>query len=368
MRPWAALLLLCGCIPAHAVERSRAPDTRASGSQAAAVIPGYRLEFPRDHGSHEGFRTEWWYVTGWLHPAHGAALGFQITFFRSRTDSALLGQNPSAFSPAQLLIAHAAISDPGSGRLAQDQRIARAGFGLAQASERDTAVFIDDWHLQRTAGSYQADIQADAFSLHLSMRSVQAPLLNGVQGYSRKSPNPASASYYYSIPHLRVSGSVARDAHDEAVTGEAWLDHEWSSEYLDADARGWDWVGLNFDDGSTLMAFRIRAANGSTRWAGGTLRAPDGGARTLEPQEIDFKPVQYWRSPRTGVTYPVGWHLRAGEREMDLSPLMPDQENDTRATTGAIYWEGAVRALHAGHELGRGYLELTGYGENLQLP
>jgi predicted secreted hydrolase len=190
---------------------------------------------------------------------------------------------------------------------------------------------------------------------------------NGAQGYSQKGPRPESASYYYSIPHLQVTGAVVHLGREEAMHGEAWLDHEWSSEYLDPQAQGWDWIGLNLDDGSALMAFRIRALNGSTRWAGGTVRDARGAARALEPSEIEWVPLQRWRSNHTGIEYPVRWSVRTAGQEYDLSPLMPDQENDTRATSGAIYWEGAVKALRGGREVGRGYLELTGYGRALKL-
>jgi predicted secreted hydrolase len=357
-----AALALAFCAAAAADQTSAHCDSGAS-----VVTPGRQFDFPRDHGSHPCFRTEWWYITGWLHPAHAPDMGFQITFFRSRTDPALIGANPSAFSPGQLLIAHAALSDPAMGRLVQDQRIARAGFGLAQASDQDTAVFIDQWRLERRGDAYLAQIHAGDFDLNLTLRAVQPEMRNGNQGFSQKGPQPESASYYYSIPHLIVSGSVLRKGPAESVRGEAWLDHEWSSESLDPQARGWDWIGLNFDDGSALMAFRIRALDGSTRWAGGTLRDAGGATRVLQPEQIAFAPMERWRSPRTGIVYPVRWRIRAADLQADLIPLIQDQENDTRATTGAIYWEGAIRALQGGHESGRGYLELTGYGAPLTL-
>jgi predicted secreted hydrolase len=151
------------------------------------------------------------------------------------------------------------------------------------------------------------------------------------------------------------------------VTGEAWFDHEWSSEYLDAAAVGWDWIGINLDDGAALMAFRIRGSQGEQRWAGGTLRSSDGKVQILRPADIAFRAGRRWVSPRTGISYPVQWHISAGGRELDLEPLLDDQENDTRLSTGAIYWEGAVRAYEQSRTTGRGYLELTGYGEPLRL-
>jgi predicted secreted hydrolase len=342
------------CVPALAGE-----------SPYAEVISGYSLTFPRDYGSHPQFHTEWWYVTGWLQTQGGEPLGFQITFFRTKPNIA--DDNPSSFAPRQLLIAHCALSDPKRGRLWQDQRIRRAGLGLADAETADTHVWIDDWVLKRAGGVYAATITAEDFGLDLKLAPTQPELLNGNAGLSRKGPAIHAASYYYSVPHMQVAGSLSRKGATEQVTGEAWFDHEWSSEYLDEQAVGWDWIGINFDDGAALMAFRMRDARGGARWAGGTLRAADGKMQILEPADVDFRAVRQWVSPRSGTRYPVQLHVRAGVREFDLEPLIDDQENDTRLTTGAVYWEGAVRAFEQRRLAGRGYLELTGYGERLQL-
>jgi len=358
-----------GVSAGHASAPASAPAsvgaTAATAPVYAAVTADQPLEFPKDFGSHPQFRTEWWYVTGWLITEHGEPLGFQITFFRTKPD--IDQNNPSAFSPHQLLIAHAAISDPKRGRLWQDQRIRRAGLGLAEAATGDTRVWIDGWSLTRNASSYAAKIDAEDFSFDLGLLQTQAVLLNGDSGVSRKGPEARAASYYYSLPHLRVTGAITRRGSTQRVSGEAWLDHEWSSDYLDSHAVGWDWIGLNLDDGAALMAFRIRGAQGEQRWAGGTLRGSDGKVQILQPGDVEFRPGRRWMSPRTGITYPVEWSVRAGTREIDLEPLLDDQENDTRLSTGAIYWEGAVRASEQRRPVGRGYLELTGYGERLLL-
>jgi predicted secreted hydrolase len=362
--------------PVPAPNPASASDASAPAEPAlpryAVVVPGLTLRFPDDFGSHPTFRTEWWYVTGWLTTARGESLGFQITFFRSKPASD--ENNPSAFAARQLLIAHCAISDPKHAGLWHDQLIRRAGFGLAEAESGDTHVWIDRWSLRRRAGSGDADgsylvrVEADEVSLQLSLAVTQPPLLNGDSGFSRKGLAEASASYYYSVPHLKVTGSVSRGrAPVEPVSGEAWLDHEWSSEYLDAASVGWDWTGINLDDGGALMVFRIRDASGGTRFAGGTLRDAAGRTQIFSPSEIAFTPIRSWTSPRSGVIYPVAWRLRAGATEYDLEPLMDDQENDARLSAGTIYWEGAIRALESGRIAGRGYLELTGYGNRLRL-
>jgi predicted secreted hydrolase len=340
-----------------------AAETR--GAEAYAEVTASRpLQFPQDYGSHPAFRNEWWYITGWLRDAGGNAAGFQVTFFRNRPRVA--EDNASRFAPRQLLFAHAALADPRYGRLRHDQRAARAGFDIAAAREGITDVSIGDWSLQQSEGSYRARIAARDFRLDLRFVPTQAVLLQGEAGVSRKAPSPRQASYYYSQPRA-VTGQVAAVGNEANVTGTAWLDHEWSSEYMAADATGWDWIGINLDDGGTLMAFRMRDRSGAALWAGGSHRARDGSVRSFVPTEIQFDAQRQWRSPRTQVEYPVAMAVRAGDLECVLEPLMDDQELDARAGTGVIYWEGAVRAVQAGREIGRGYLELTGYGKPLKL-
>ncbi|WP_133791953.1 lipocalin-like domain-containing protein [Paraburkholderia silvatlantica] len=356
-----------------------------------AVTSGQPLVFPRDYGAHSRYRTEWWYVTGWLQTDADAAadadasLGFEATFFRSRP--ALDDANPSRFAPDQLLFANVALSDPHAGRLQHDQRIARRGFGLADASETDTAVHIDDWSLVRSAdGGYRLDVATPGFAFAFTLAPTQPVLVNGAGGYSRKGPLPDEASYYYSVPWLHVDGVLKRGddpaSHAQHVRGQAWLDHEWSSAPLADEAVGWDWIGINFDDGGALMALQIRDRAGRKFWAGGTLRAADGSTHTLSPESIRFTPLRQWRSPHTGAQYPVAMRVDARDIHLTLVPLMDDQEFDSRASTGAVYWEGAVTAFAAdaagtgtantaakpaGKPLGRGYLELTGYVQRLRL-
>jgi predicted secreted hydrolase len=311
----------------------------------ASVGRGARLRFPRDHGAHPDFRTEWWYVTGWLERG-GQPLGFQVTFFRAR--GRWESDNPSKFTPRQILLANAALADPQHGRLRHDQRAARDALGLAGAATRSTDAWIDDWRLALDKDIYRTRIAARDFTLDLALKASRAPLLQGERGFSRKGHRPEEASYYYSRPQLAVSGTVD----GEAVTGRAWLDHEWSSQYLAPEAVGWDWVGLNLEGGRSLMAFRIRDKRGGVYFA---------------PSGVSFTPRRTWRSPRTDVEYPVAMRVEANGQAYDLEPLMEDQELDARRSTGTIYWEGAMRALQSGKEVGRGYLELTGYWKPMQL-
>lgn len=323
------------------------------------VRPHAGFRFPADHGAHPPYRIEWWYVTGWLRTERGQEMGFQVTFFRTRPPVG--DANPSRFAARQVLFAHAALSDPRVGRLLHGERSARAGFGLAGARVGDADVAIRDWRLQRLPdGRFATRVGTGEFVLDLSFAPTQPPIAQGVNGYSRKGPRPSQASYYYSLPHLRVSGVAVRGRTRERVTGEAWLDREWSSDFLSGDAEGWDWTGLNLDDGSALTAFQVRRKGGGVVWAGGSLRRADGRVTQFAPGDVRFRTLRRWRSAATGATYPVAQELSVrlpeGVRRFPLRPLFPAQELDSRRSGLPVYWEGAVRTTG-----GRGYLELTGY-------
>lgn len=347
-----------------------------AGTGYPPVVAERALVFPQDFGAHPDYRSEWWYITGWLRDAAGVERGFQLTFFRVRT---LIGEdNPSRFAPRQLVLAHAAVADPAHGRLRHAERSGRIHPGLVEAAQGRTAVRVDGWSLEggdTLEAGYRGRIEADDFGFELAFAVDRPPVLNGRAGFSQKAPDPLNASHYYSRPHLKASGMLRIDGETVAVDGHAWLDHEWSSEILPAAASGWDWIGINLADGGGLMAFRMRDREGRAMWAAATLSGRDGARRVFPPDQVRFEPLRHWRSPRTGTEYPVAWAITVGERRYRLQPLMDDQELDSRASTGALYWEGAV-VLHedgegvaqgGGREAGRGYLEMTGYAERLRM-
>ncbi len=339
----------------------------AAQPRFAAVTPGRPLSFPRDFGAHPEFRTEWWYVTGWLTTPDGKPLGFQVTFFRSASSHDRA--NPSAFAPHQLIIGHAALSDPARGKLLHDQRSARQGFGLAYAGTASTDIKLEDWSMRRGVdGRYRVSVKSNQAALELTLTPTQPLLPQGEAGYSRKGTDPSHASYYYSEPQLTVQGTTAAaGAAPVKVSGTAWLDHEWSSQALDPDATGWDWIGANLDDGSALMAFQIRGKRGGKVYGHAMVRSRSGQVRQYGPAEVDFTAQSRWRSPRTGIEYPVDARLRTGATHWSIKALQPDQELDSRRSTGAVYWEGAVTLGRDGVPAGRGYLELTGYGRPMKL-
>ncbi len=351
-------------------------------SHGAALSPR-AIAFPTDFGAHPQQRIEWWYLTGHLatappqaqadaQPARDPQFGFQVTFFRSRTQ--VDAAHPSRFAASQLLFAHVALTYLAQQRMRHDQRIARTGFELAQFDLADTRLNLRDWSLVRSgpaqASRYVAQVRSAAagFALQLRCNTTQAVLPQGEAGWSRKGPQPEQASLYYSQPQLDTQGTLQIDGRELTVQGRAWLDHEWSDTLLDAQAVGWDWIGMNLHDGSALTAFRLRRADGSTLYAGGSFRRPGAAPSIDAPDAVKFAPLRVWASPRTAVRYPVHWRVETSSAKFEVRALLDDQELDSRASTGAIYWEGLSELLDAnGRRIGLGYLEMTGYAAALRL-
>lgn len=350
----------------------------AAEPDASPVLQPRPLRFPRDHGTHNATRTEWWYLTGHAQDAASRPFGFQVTFFRSRVDAAQ--SLPGRLAARQLLFAHAAITDVQGGQLHHDQRIARwNGQPPAQreggvwASEQDLHVVLRDWFLQRQPdGGYTTQVRGEGLAIELRARADQALLLQGEAGFSRKGPQPAQSSFYVSHPQLAVQGRLRLGDQTFTVNGRAWLDHEWSQALLHPEAVGWDWIGMNLDDGGSLTAFRLRRADGSALWAGGSWRpasdAQRSGAMYFGPDDVVFEPRRFWTSPRTRARYPVEWSVRTPAGRYTVRAVINPQELDSRQSTGTVYWEGLSDLLDAqGQRVGRGYLEMTGYAQRLVL-
>jgi predicted secreted hydrolase len=354
-----------------------APAPQGAQADDDAVHEGRVWRWPRDHGAHPGARNEWWYATGWLDPPGGAPpIGFQVTFFRHRTG--LASSLPGRFAARQLLFAHAALSDIAAQRHLQLQRLQRwSGDETARdghAHRADTDVRLGAWWMRRSGdapgGRYDSEVGGAhaTFKLTLQMQATQPPLLQGHGGHSRKGPLPHQASHYYSLPHLSVRARIERASGAQQLSGHAWLDHEWSDEYLPPGAVGWDWLGINLDDGGALMAFRLRRADGGSLWSGGSHRTADGRVRVFEDGELVFTPQRSWASPATQARYPVQWQLASPAGTFGVRALMDGQELDGRSSNGAVYWEGLSDLLDArGQRIGRGYLEMTGYAKPLQM-
>ena len=352
--------------------------------------PGYAWSFPRDHYAHPGYRTEWWYLTGHLQPLDAPAgsepVAFQFTLFRVGLAVGVPANATSAWRADNLVMGHAAVTDAAAGRHIFSETLWRAAAGLGGfGAPGDTTLAWclsppgtpGTWSIALVDGAFTVQARDDRRGLGFSLRcaSPTPPVLQGPGGFSPKDAGGKAGSLYYSLPRLSVTGALRRDGRDVAVTGEAWLDREIFTSTLGAGQTGWDWVSLQLADGRNLMLYRLRAADGSIDFALGSL-ADAGGAVTALPRgSWSLEPLRSWTSAVTGATYPVDWRLRVPDAALDveLRAVLDDQEN-VSTRTGVHYWEGGVRVVapagapDAGARRGRGFVELTGYGEGSRPP
>ena len=343
------------------------PDAATAAGFAQADAPR-QFVFPRDHGPHPQFRQEWWYVTGNLDDASGERFGFELTFFRFALkpgESPAESQPASAWRTSQIYLAHFAVTDVARREFHVAQKMSRDALGLAGAAGAPLRVWIDDWTLAGPDGSGESwtlHAAQPGYELELTLTPLTAPVLNGDAGLSRKSDEPGSASYYYSVPRLAVRGRLTRGAQPLAVSGLAWFDREWGSGGLGERETGWDWFALQLNDGTALMFYALRNCDGARdAHSAGTWIEPSGVAHALRDQDVAIDVTDQWTNAGA-VRYPSAWRIRVPSLALDVGvqPVLADQELRVKPQ----YWEGAVdiSGVRSGARLaGRGYVELVGY-------
>lgn len=332
---------------------------------------GYVYRLPRDHGSHDEFRTEWWYYTGHLATAAGRRFGYQLTFFRRGVPKAQIKTLPSQWSVSQLYLAHFAVTDLQGRRFRYAEKLSRAGLGKAGADPDRLHVWIDRWSTDAQPDSTHHRLQADDrdLTVDLDLAPDKPPVVHGTDGISRKGPAEAQASHYYSFTRMGTAGRLTIGHESFDVTGASWMDHEFGSADLGEDVVGWDWFSLQFADQTELMLYRLRRADGSADpVSSGTLIDHDGNAQHLPLKDLSLEPLSHWTSPTSKAVYPQRWRLTIPSRQLslDIRPLMAEQELTTTRSTQVTYWEGAIEATGTAQEKpikGQGYMELTGYAE-----
>ncbi len=341
--------------------------------QAVTVRP---FNFPRDHGQHENFQTEWWYVTGNLAADNGQTFGFQYTIFRRGIREDKASDNP--WEVRDLYLLHTSLSDFSHQQFYHYQDASRTGPGLAGADNKTLNSWIKgNFIRQEENKKLTLHCQTDNYTLDLILTpGYPQPILHGDQGLSHKGAEAGQASYYYSLPRLLTRGSITLNGNLYKVSGLSWYDHEFATNQLGENQQGWDWMSLHLDDGSSLMIYQMRQKTGDiSPSSSGTFIFPDGRSEHLRRSDFSLAAEkQRWKSPDTGISYPLWWRLKLKNprtMELILRPKMVGQEMKTEGTTRTIYWEGGMMA--AGNRenskiiKGEGYLELTGYGKALAL-
>jgi predicted secreted hydrolase len=338
------------------------------------------LVFPKDHGSHPGYRTEWWYYTGNLEAETGSRYGFQLTFFRSQIiapgDKKRWPHPASVWRTRQIYLGHAAITDIFKKRHLQSELMARGTLGLAGVSQEaiDTVVFIKNWSTKIGADRHLLKTVTDNFSYELTLKPVKPPVLHGQAGYSRKGSTPERASCYYSLPRLKTEGALTISGKTIPVRGLSWMDHEFSTASLEPGIIGWDWFSLQLSDQTEIMLFLLRNEEGRFNPASsGTFIDVSGKPRHLTKDDFRVDVLDSWKSPRSQAVYPVHWRLTVFPLAIQLTiqANVSDQEMQTSATTGVTYWEGSISINGSVGKYpvkGSGYVELTGYAKPFNAP
>lgn len=349
-----------------------AQDSHVSPSSFTPARPGYVYAFPRDHGSHDSFQTEWWYFTGHVLDEDGRRFGYELTFFRRGIDHPDVRNNPSAWAIRQVYLAHFALTDETSGRFRMAEKMSRAGIGKAGARPGGLDVWVDRWSVRAMPGHphrFQLIAEADQFAVQLTVESLKPPVVHGIEGISQKGEHSHYASHYYSLTRLATRGIVRVEGVEFRVEGESWMDHEFGSADLAEGLVGWDWFSLQLANDHEIMAYWLRRSTGEFSSASsGTLVKEDGTSMPLTREDMQVVVEEYWTSPKSGARYPSQWTFGIPSRDISLRlvPRMADQELITTQSTGVTYWEGAVDVTGTwqGDPIeGKGYVELTGYAK-----
>lgn len=339
----------------------------------AAVVPGREFQFPRDHGAHPEFQTEWWYFTGHIQDETGKVYGFQWTVFRAALQPSGAESRPSSpWRAGQVYLGHLALSDLEKRRFAFEESAARGAMNLAGSSEKEFEVWLPGFSARPSEGSTRIQAERGDLRLDLQVRLPTQAWLQGQGGYSPKSKEAGKASYYYSLPNLAVQGTLRKSGQETKVQGSAWMDHEFGSGQLGPEQSGWDWMGLPLGNGEALMVYRLRdRQDPSQDFLYGGFYKKEGEWQTLSSGQLRLEAGASWKSPRSGGNYPLEWRIQAPDLNLDLKvrAAFADQELDTRKSTQVTYWEGSVDV--SGRANGRevkskGYLEMTGYARDFE--
>ncbi|HEY6139204.1 MAG TPA: lipocalin-like domain-containing protein [Thermoanaerobaculia bacterium] len=329
--------------------------------QFQPALPGYEFSFPRDHGTHEEYRTEWWYYTGHLQADDGRAYGFELTFFRAG-----VSREPATtrWDLRDLSLAHFALTDVKARQFRYYEKLNRSSPFTASAAAGRLDVFNEAWRATTLPdGAWRIAAQSGSDAVDLVLRSRKPPAIHGENGVSVKAEGVGYASHYYSMTRLDAEGTV----NGRRCSGDVWMDHEFGSSALRESQQGWDWFSVQLDNETELMLYVIRRRDGSPdATSSGSLITADGHVIHLRLDQMRVEPLARWRSPKSGATYPMGWRIAVPQFRiaLTLSPVMENQELVTRQSTQVTYWEGAVGVTGTFANVsvrGEGYVEMTGY-------
>lgn len=356
------LILLIGINPAYP---EKSPEFKPA-------LPGWRFTFPRDHRVHREFKTEWWYYTGHLKGSEGQTFGYQVTFFRVGLNPGQPPAGSSRWEIRDVYLAHLAVTDIKNKTFLYQEKASRGNLGLAGADGDHYRVWVEKWQVIQEGSNHRLVAGDGELSLSLKVNPTRPPVIHGVGGISQKGFGVGQASHYYSLTRLETKGILTVKGQAIPVTGLSWMDHEFGSNQLQDTQVGWDWFSVQLDNGLDLMIYQLRHSDGRVDPnSSGTLVRPDLKTIHLSQPEINLQVLRFWKSSRSGATYPASWEVYLPQHDLKLEvvPLLADQELMTSKSTRVTYWEGAVRVkgTYKGRSVeGKGYVELTGYDKRFR--
>ncbi len=346
-------------------------DTLRDGTEHDAV------ELPRDLAAHEGAQTEWWYYTGHAATESGRHFGFELVFFKRRTDLDKFSLVPLRLFGNPIYFAHFALTDHENKKFRYAHRKSANGLfdSPASASEKHFHLRLGDWSLREAGGAHVLRATIGEVVFEATLKPQKKAVLNGAGGDGVSFKDKGEASRYFSYSRMQLEGDIVWNGGEtEHFNGSAWMDREFGTWTPTENQKGWDWFSVQFDNDCELMCYQLRkGAGGVSEFSSGTFIDRDGNATYLSKADFTIEPTSYWKSPRTGATYPSGWKLKVARFDLDLTvtPVLEDQELDTRGTTMIIYWEGACDVsgkVRGENACGRAYVELVGYDRTHDAP
>jgi predicted secreted hydrolase len=336
------------------------------------ALPGWKYEFPRDHRVHREFKTEWWYYNGHLKGSEGKKFGFQVTFFRVGLIPGPMPKEGSRWQIRDVVMAHLAVTDIPNKTFLYQEKTGRANLGLAGTDTDRYRVWVENWEVIEEGKGHRIQVGEGDFSLSLNLTPTGPPLIHGLNGIIKKGDGAGQAAHYYSITRMDTQGYIKIKGKQIPVTGLSWMDHEFGSNQLQETQTGWDWFSLQLDNGMDLMIYQIRHEDGRVDPnSSGTLIGLERRKIHLSLSEIKLRVLNFWKSFRSGATYPASWEIQLPQHDLRLQlvPLMADQELMTPRSTGITYWEGIVKVngTYQGRLVkGEGYVEMTGYDQRFR--
>lgn len=341
--------------------------THAETKGYRQALPGYKYQFPRDHGSHEDFKTEWWYYTGHMQTDSNKKYGYELTFFRHGIEHDSSLKNKQA---RNVYLAHFALTDESAGKFQYFEKMSRSGLPVAGAETDVLAVHNQGWTVEQFGDKFVLRADGDGSGIRLMLSAAKPPVVHGKDGVSQKASCKGCASHYYSMTRLKTEGTVIVGGKREKIkSGWSWMDHEFGSNQLTEEQIGWDWYSIQLDNNTELMLYVMRRRDGSIdKNSSGTIVGADGSSIHLTRDQFRIQSASKWASPRSKGVYPMDWSVDIPTQNIKLTikATSQDQELMTKRSTGVTYWEGSanVSGAVAGKPVkGQGYVEMTGYSE-----